>query len=112
MDRTTYYQAWENPEFKRQHNEKTKGLAGRHAAQVVNAFVKQATAGSFPHGKVLLEMAGIYQPTERLEHTGKDGGPIRSEAKSTYDLSKLSTEELRQLATLASKAKPRAPDGG
>lgn len=110
MDRKTYYQAWENPEFVRRHRAATKGLAERHAAQVLNSFVREATRGSYQHGKVILEMAGVYQPKEVHELTGKGGGPIQTESKATHDLSQLSTEELRNLATLVSKAQPRAPD--
>ncbi|WP_211099783.1 hypothetical protein, partial [Azospirillum sp. TSO5] len=42
-------------------------------------------------------------PTERVEVTGKDGGPI--ETKATVDLSSLSVEELEALNAAAAKVK-------
>jgi hypothetical protein len=39
--------------------------------------------------------------TERIEHTGKDGGPIQT----AVDLSGLTIEELRNLANLDADAK-------
>lgn len=35
-------------------------MVKQHIGPLINAFVEQAANGSFPHGKVLLEMAGLY----------------------------------------------------
>ena len=48
---------------------------------------------------------------ERRELTGEDGGPIQTESTQKLDLSKLSTEQLRELRTLLAKAQPDEPAG-
>lgn len=45
-----------------------------------------------------------YRPTQRIEETGRDGGPIQYEDLGGWDLSKLSTDELRDLRALHAKA--------
>ena len=47
---------------------------------------------------------------ERHEHTGKDGGPIKTESTINHDLSKLSVDELLQLRSIVAKATNEAPD--
>jgi len=68
--RTTYYEAFAKPEFVELVKEKSKGLATKHVAQVMNAFVKEAQRGSFQHGKVILEMADIYVEKQVQENKG------------------------------------------
>lgn len=58
-DRSTYYRAFEKKTFADLYNRLSANLAKRHLGQVMNAFVREATRGSFQHGKVLLEMAGV-----------------------------------------------------
>lgn len=41
---------------------------------------------------------------EAMEISGKDGGPVQVEQRPAYDLSKLSTDELRAWRDLAAKA--------
>ncbi len=91
-----------NPEV---HIEDTRDLGPK--ARLLYAGIKQTREGieiKFQdQAKALENVAkhlGMF--TERVEHTGKDGGPIQTESKT--DLSKLSTEELRQLAELSRKA--------
>lgn len=53
----------------------------------------------------LVQVGKIHKMfTERQELTGKDGGPVQVEQRPTYDLSKLSTDELRAWRDLAAKA--------
>lgn len=53
------------------------------------------------HASELLLTYGGHRPADKIEHAGKDGGPIETKT----DLSGLSTDELRQLRTLLQKAK-------
>jgi len=58
--------------------------------------------------RALLEQAAkeagdAYTNKQKVEHTGADGGPIKTETKA--DLSKLSTEELLQLQEIQNKLK-------
>ena len=72
--RVTYYAAFAKSEFVALYNQKSKELVKQSVGPVLNTFIRMAQRGSFPHGKVVLEMAGIY--AERMEHTGKDGAAI------------------------------------
>lgn len=49
------------------------------------------------------ESGDAYTNKQKIEHTGADGGPIKTETKA--DLTKLSTEELLQLQEIQSKLK-------
>lgn len=62
-DRKTYYKAFAKREFADEYIRLSADLAKKHLGQVMNTFVNEAVKGSFQHGKVLLEMAGVY--TER-----------------------------------------------
>jgi hypothetical protein len=76
ISRMTYYRAFKKPEFTEVYNNKSKDLIKQAVAPVINTFIREAQRGSFQHGKVILEMAGIYTEKQQMEHTGKDGGPI------------------------------------
>jgi len=75
--RKTYYRAFEKTHFREAYKSQAAALSERHLGQVMNAFVKEATRGSFQHGKVLLEMAGVYAEKSKHELSGPDGGPIQ-----------------------------------
>lgn len=68
--RPTYYSAFEKPEFQAIYKEKSKALVDQSIAPVLNTFVREALRGSFQHGKVLLEMAGLYSEKSQLEVLG------------------------------------------
>lgn len=76
-NRKTYYRAFEKPHFREEYKRQAAALSERHLGQVMNAFVREATRGSFQHGRVLLEMAGVYTEKSKHEHSGPDGGPIQ-----------------------------------
>lgn len=87
------------------HVEDTRDLGPK--AALLYAGIKQTQAGieikMQDQGKALENVArhlGMF--TDRVEHTGKDGGPIQTEIKP--DLSKLTVEELKQFAELTRKA--------
>ena len=58
--RNIYYTAFEKPEFVKLYKELSESIVQQSIAPVINAFVREAQRGSFQHGKVLLEMAGLY----------------------------------------------------
>ena len=58
--RNTYYDAFAKEEFVKIYKEMSESLVKQAIAPVINAFVREAQRGSFNHGKVLLEMAGLY----------------------------------------------------
>jgi HSP20 family molecular chaperone IbpA len=65
IGRTTYYAAFKKPEFKELYKSASKALVDQAVAPVLNTFVREALRGSFQHGKVILEMAGLY--SEKLD---------------------------------------------
>lgn len=79
ISRMTYYRAFEKPEFVERYKRESKELVNKAVAPVVNAFIREAKRGSFQHGKVLLEMAGMYEEKKVAEITGKDGGKLQVE---------------------------------
>jgi len=58
-NRKAYYRAFEKPDFEAHFKHESKRIADRSVAAVINAFVKQAVAGSHKHGVTILEMAGM-----------------------------------------------------
>lgn len=43
---------------------------------ILEAQVRQAKRGSLPHAQWCFELAGLWSPKQRHEHTGRDGQPI------------------------------------
>ena len=58
--RNIYYTAFGKSEFVELYKELSESLVKQSIAPVINAFIREAQRGSFNHGKVLLEMAGLY----------------------------------------------------
>lgn len=83
ISRMVYYRAFEKPEFKALYKQKSKELVDNAIAPVLNTFVREALRGSFQHGKVILEMAGLYSDKQQIEVTGGiDVNLSRSEIQS------------------------------
>lgn len=66
--RPVYYEAFSKPEFVKIYNQYSTDLVKQSVASVINTFIREAQRGSFQHGKILLEMAGLY--TDKVEITG------------------------------------------
>lgn len=58
--RPVYYEAFSKPGFVRLYEQKSKEVVKQALGPVLNTFVREALRGSFQHGKVILEMAGVY----------------------------------------------------
>lgn len=69
--RVLYYTAFKKPEFQALYKAQSKALVDQSVAPVLNTFVREALRGSFQHGKVILEMAGLYSEKSTLEVTGE-----------------------------------------
>lgn len=83
--RPVYYEAFSKPEFVEIYKQYSVDLVKQSVASVINTFIREAQRGSFQHGKVILEMAGMY--SDKLEITGKINNPMEG----------LTTEELKKL---------------
>lgn len=98
ISRRQYYNIFAKPEFVDHYKQESKALASKHIGQVLNAFVKEASRGSFQHGKVLLEMAGLYQETTRKEVTGAGGAPIENNVNIVSRTAGMTEEQKIELA--------------
>ncbi len=85
VSRPTYYLAFSKPGFVALYKEMSIRLAERVIGPVMATFADEAVRGSFQHGKVILEMAGVYSEKQVHEHTGKDGGPIEVSLEDMTD---------------------------
>jgi len=65
--RPTYYDAMAKPGFMAIYEQKTKELVKQSVGPILNTFVREALRGSFQHGKVILEMAGLYSEKSTLD---------------------------------------------
>jgi hypothetical protein len=97
ISRETYYNAFNKPQFVAIYKARSKELINKAVGPVLNAFIKEASRGSFQHGKVLLEMADLYTEKTKQEITGKDGGPIKTETVNPIDYSNLTDDEVKIL---------------
>jgi hypothetical protein len=77
--RPTYYKAFKNPVFMEKYKDDSKELIRQSTGPIINAFIKEAVRGSFNHGKILLEMMGLYE-----EKTQVDAN-VRGEMKDTHE---------------------------
>lgn len=89
VDRATYYRAFAKPHFVELYNKRSVDLVKQSVASVLNTFVREAQRGSFQHGKVVLEMAGMYAEKSDVKVSGA------VQMNNPYE--ELTTEELRKL---------------
>lgn len=82
--------------------------AGREEAKqaLITKLLAQGMAGNTNAAMKYMIAMGMVAPTpKRIEHTGKDGGPIQ-----TVDLSRLSAEDLELYGRLAARSEGLDPD--
>lgn len=60
------YQKLQEPAFKELFMDALRGSLLAEVPEIMGAFVTKAKEGSFPHGKLLLEIAGIYNNESNL----------------------------------------------
>lgn len=65
--RNIYYEAFGKPEFRALYESKVKDLVKQGIGPIINTFYKEALQGNFQHGKVLLEMAGLYNENKKVD---------------------------------------------
>lgn len=89
IERVTYYRAFQKPEFVEIYNKRSVDLVKQSVASVLNTFVREAQRGSFQHGKVLLEMAGVYAEKSDVKVSGAVNVNNPFEGLTTTELKKL-----------------------
>jgi hypothetical protein len=68
--RPVYYEAFAKPEFVTVYNKRSIDLVKQSVSSVLNTFIREAQRGSFQHGRVILEMAGVYTEKSDVKVTG------------------------------------------
>jgi len=68
--RPVYYEAFSKPSFLEVYKSRSVDIVKQSLSSIINTFVREAQRGSFQHGKVLLEMAGVYTEAENVNLTG------------------------------------------
>lgn len=69
ISRGTFYNLFKDDNFKKAYTELCQTMLLAGAAPASQAAIAQAAMGDMNAVKIILEMAGIYQPTARVEHT-------------------------------------------
>lgn len=102
-DPKTYDKAFRNEEFVQLLHRVSLGAVQQAVLPTINAFVRKASRGSFQHGKVILEMAGVY--AEKREVSGPNGKPIEIDSPTELLESRIARLAER-LALAASDTEP------
>lgn len=95
VSRESFYK-WraEDPGFRAAWARAWEELLETHWPAITGAIVKQALAGEAAQQRLAAEMRGVLK--QRVEHSGPNGGPIR-----TVDMAALTPEQLDALISLA-----------
>lgn len=110
ISRATYYRAFEKPEFQAIYKQQSKALVDQSIAPVLNTFVREALRGSFQHGKVLLEMAGLYSEKQIVD-VGDNITALTREERQARLLELLhKTEVIEAIPTTTYSVLPEKPD--
>lgn len=89
VERNIYYRAMEKPKFVEYYKNESKRLVDNKIAPIINTFIEQATRfGSYNHGKVLLEMAGMYSEKKKVEHSGEMTTNVNNVSMTDEELDK------------------------
>lgn len=67
VNRSTYYRAFAKPAFVEYYHDACRQMLAECVGPVIRACEKKAREGSFPHAKLLLEMAGMYAQRHDLD---------------------------------------------
>ncbi len=59
-----------NPEFKTMFREVLEAGIAAEAPEILRSFTELAKNGSYQHGKLLLELSGIYSEKQKIEMSG------------------------------------------
>lgn len=92
---TIYKRMQNKPEFSEAFNEMMlMGVRG-HLPAVLDAFIAEALAGSFSHGKLLLEIGGVYQKKQQVDAqiSVRDDGPVFKSDREKWEFLKATFDE-------------------
>lgn len=65
--RQVWYDAFDKSDFRALYETKVKDLVKQSIGPIVNAFVEAAKRGEYQQGKVILEMAGLYNEKSSVD---------------------------------------------
>lgn len=86
-DRSTYYDAFAKPGFVELYKSKSMDIVKQSVAPVLNAFVREALRGSYQHGKLILNMAGLITEEQqaRIDKLKADAAKAREDETDTTE---------------------------
>lgn len=64
------YEVLADPEFREIFNGVVRTSVLAETPAILHKFIEEGKQGSFPHGKLVLELAGIHQDKQKLELEG------------------------------------------
>jgi hypothetical protein len=85
IDRKTYYNSFDKPEFVTYFINKSKALIRKAHAGIINSCIRQALRGDATHAKLLLTMSGDY--VDRHSFPDKHGEPQQIPPVVSTDMS-------------------------
>jgi len=69
IDRSMYYYYMKKPDFLSLIRSSSMNLVSSGVTDIIHAFMDKAKGGSFKHGKVLLEMAGMHSDSISIDNS-------------------------------------------
>ena len=90
INRTTYYRIFSKPEFVAYYKKKALDLVDQAVVPIINTFNKLAIAGSFQHGKAVLDMARMSNDTLKIKTAN-----VNLNAEDTKEAAKIYAELIR-----------------
>ena len=96
------------PQVKRSARERLLEAADPAAARLVRALESEDERAAIRAAQIILDRAGLH-PTQAVELTGKDGGPIQPQNSPWVEFCTL--EEMQTLLAIAERATARMQGG-
>jgi len=84
--RPVYYEAFSKPGFVELYNARSQDLIRQSVAPILNTFVREALRGSFQHGKLLLDMAGLVTEEQKARTAALNAKAQRDDSGEIEDL--------------------------
>lgn len=71
VKKTVICEKLKNPEFRQLFSEVMQAALTAETPEILHTFVSAAKEGSFKHGKLILELTGVYSEKQKIELGGK-----------------------------------------
>ena len=106
-DRSVYYDAFAKKGFVDYYQSKSMDIVKQAVAPVLNAFVREALRGSYQHGKLILDMAGLIEEKKDALDIKEQEARIE---KLRVDIAKVKEEDADKPIEIVIKSKVKQDD--